>query len=252
MAPNYHYVWSERGASSYGWGSGAAAAADYARALDLGAPLFGREWWGGPQLLLFAGNESGYRTACRRMWQEVVYEPDRPSEWAIRSCLFTSEPAVDSTELVEAAERMIEQPRNVSELAERLSRRHKDSSHEPVKSFPDMKTPRPYAKVPRGAGLYMVGLAYYRHADYDVAIDKLAASLTEDQKWPGKMIPYPALAMAYYRAGRVDEANSALDAANRVIDGWLSSILAAEIGTTPVPWLTTSTSFSYTAKRRSC
>lgn len=88
---------------------------------------------------------------------------------------------------------------------------------------------------PRGANLYVAGLAYYRAGKYELALEKLNESLTASG-WPGQMIVSPALAMVYFRLNREAEAKEALAKTQRTIDKWTESVVAGGSQALPVPW----------------
>jgi Flp pilus assembly protein TadD len=84
--------------------------------------------------------------------------------------------------------------------------------------------------------LYIQGLAHYRAGQYERAVECLREAWTLDPDWPVRAITYPALAMAYHRLGKADEARQMLSSTERVIDGWTEAIFKGEVGTMPIPW----------------
>ncbi len=255
--PRDFHVWIERGAFYTRLGLWKAAADDYAQALKLEPSVSGAEWWGVPQLMLLSGNEEAYADACQRMWNEAAGNTDASFGWIIRSCVMTAKPPVDADKLVATAEQFLQQSRETpngnqgNAFGPDPSRRHGGHYESMTGGFESRKRglppngPRqfgnPHARrrfgaLPEGVGLYLSGLAHYRAGNYDQAIEQLQASMTDDPHWRHKSISYPALAMACFRAGKIDEAKDALNAANQALDEWTSSLLLAELGTTPIPW----------------
>jgi tetratricopeptide (TPR) repeat protein len=84
--------------------------------------------------------------------------------------------------------------------------------------------------------LYVAGLAHYRAGQYDQAVERLRESATMDPNWNGRAINYPALAMAYHRLDKADEARQALASAENAIDGWTEAMVAGPVGKMPIPW----------------
>jgi hypothetical protein len=257
LQPTYYHVWLERGTFYIRLGLWNEAAADYAEALELAAPVSGAEWWGGPQLMLFAGDVAGYHVACRRMWNESAQDREQPSTWAVRSCLFGSQDFIAPQEIATIVERMARRAQQTSNakfpLAEPArpstadvataagepapaGERKRNRSRRPVINFSGIDTRTALASHPRGVAFYLEGLAHYRSGDYVRAVDELRSATTADPKWAGKAIGHPALAMAYLRSGRPEEARKSLATANRIIEDWQKSMLEGSLGSTPVPW----------------
>ncbi|MDB5338550.1 MAG: pknB 32 [Planctomycetaceae bacterium] len=286
LLPNYYHVWVERGALHVRLGLWQAAAEDYANALKLQAPVSGAEWWGVPQLLLFAKNDAAFRTTSLGMLGQKSDPSETPSASAIRSCVFATQPIVDPQQLAKWAEQSLASNKD-SHGGDRpgfgpppgvFGRTHgpgglggtghfKEGPREPP---PDGRRggpgpgpgpgpghghgfgthghpppggpggPRdrgPFTmSLPRGAVLYVAGLAHYRAGNYDRALVRLGESLSEDRGWPGRSICYPVQAMAYHRTGKKAEAREALETTKQTIDDWLTSMLDSPVGETPVPW----------------
>jgi serine/threonine-protein kinase len=81
-------------------------------------------------------------------------------------------------------------------------------------------------KEPNGPWSYAIlGLAYYRAANYQAAVEQLQRSLAVDPNWLGGGHNYPVLAMAYHRLGRADEARQSLNHSARLVDQWSKEFL---------------------------
>lgn len=106
LLPQYYHVWVERGSLYVKMGCWQAAAADYSKALELDAPVTGAEWWGIPQLLLYAHDESAFRDVCQKMLSGAGNaESQSPS--ALRSCIFASTPITNPRQVVDWAENSV-------------------------------------------------------------------------------------------------------------------------------------------------
>ena len=88
---------------------------------------------------------------------------------------------------------------------------------------------------PRGGSFYTAGIALYRAGRYEEAIRRLEEALSDD-RWRANAIVYPALAMAYQRTGKAEEARKAFEASRQQIDEWTSAIQRGPVGRMPIPW----------------
>ncbi len=105
LQPDHYLVWSGRGSMYLRLGLWNQAGADYAKALQLGAPPNNPSWWGVPQLCLFTGHPEAYRIACREMLRHAEHTTDFFFIYpALRSCLASESPVVDPQELARLAE----------------------------------------------------------------------------------------------------------------------------------------------------
>jgi tetratricopeptide (TPR) repeat protein len=80
-----------------------------------------------------------------------------------------------------------------------------------------------------------LGMAYYRAGRYDEAIRTINASLGSP---PGadRVRELSFLAMAHFKLGETDVALAKLDEAARVTDSHYEAALASEVGTFPISW----------------
>ena len=65
---------------------------------------------------------------------------------------------------------------------------------------------------------------------------RLQESLTDDYYWHGTVLSYPVAAMAFYRSGKLDQADEMLSAADKAGDRWAKEMVEGPVGTMPVPW----------------
>jgi tetratricopeptide (TPR) repeat protein len=78
--------------------------------------------------------------------------------------------------------------------------------------------------------------AYYRAGKHEEAIPLLQTSLRPNHPaW--RAYSFPLLAMAYHRLGRHAEAREALTSAAQVLDQWSQDIFKGPVGSMPVSWL---------------
>jgi len=86
------------------------AAADYARAMDLGAPATNPGWWGVPLLFAYTGDEEHYRDAYAQLLAQLGKSQDSFTLLAsLRSCLATPE-SLDVNYLVKRSEQLLAEP----------------------------------------------------------------------------------------------------------------------------------------------
>jgi hypothetical protein len=285
LQPNYYNVWVERGAFYVRLGLWKRAAADYAKAMDLGAPADGPASWGVPALFAYVGDHGRFQQLCEQIAKRFAESPDELSAIDIRNCVLAPAPVVDPAALAERAEKLLAEapkppfgPRPFGERRppDRPKRSDNDFDRLPGERSPDDEhglpdelldssgrpadstiagpvgsAPRPadfpngpgrfftrgreMAWLPRGVNLYVAGLAQYRAGHFDEAIDRLRESIADE--WPGRPISYPALAMAYHRAGRGNEARDALGSAEQAIEHWTERIVQSPVGAmSPIPW----------------
>jgi hypothetical protein len=263
LQPSYYGVWFERGLMYARLSLWHLAAADFAKAFQLGAPTNSPGWWGVPQLFRYTGDENAYRDVCLQMLQSYEKSPDDFSTFnVVRSCVVAPTAVTDPVELTRLMEKFLNvltqrpagppgpppfgdrpppmrigldppdwpsrrpdpgRPRRVVTRRDGL-----EGSEEP----PDPR--HAFAGFMRGPAVYVAGLAHYRAQQYDPAIDQLRESL--DMPWPARGIAFPVLAMAHHRLGRADESRAALAAAHEAIDGWTEAMLEGPVGTMPIPW----------------
>lgn len=88
---------------------------------------------------------------------------------------------------------------------------------------------------PFGPVAYVTGLAHYRANNFDRAIQRLQEALNSSD-WSASKIAYPALAMAFHRNGQAEEARSAFESSQQVLDKWTQEMLNGPVGRMPFPW----------------
>jgi hypothetical protein len=177
------------------------AADDGARymALAEGGGWWASHWYQYALLRLHVGDEDEYRNASRQILRRFDGGTDDEVLNTVRACVLAPSPVID--------------PAEFARLANHLDGIDKVHWH-----------------------LYIAGLAYYRAGQYDRAVERLNESLTLDPSWVARAINYPALAMAYHRLGKADEARQALDSAGKAIEGWTEATYQGPVDSMPIPW----------------
>ena len=170
-------------------------------ALTGGAVWYSWHWQQYALLRLHIGDEKGYRDVCRQMLDRFGDRADNTDILnTVLACVLTPEPVIDPADLVRRA-----QHANAFEKG--------------------------------NWKLYVEGLAHYRAGQYERAVERLREAWNLDPNWPAQAITYPALAMAYHRLGKTDEARQALASAEKAIEGWTEAIVQGPVGAMPIPCL---------------
>ena len=259
LQPDHYPVWSGRAALFVRLGLWKQAAADYAKALDLGVSPNNPGWWGVPQLCLYAGSTKTYHAVSDQMLAQSEASSDSMLKiFALRGCLAEANPDADPEKLVRLAESLlIESPRGFfgpQPFGMSPPGRHRDGPPDRALGPPPEREPgRPPGRepgppsgrefggpqgpgAPRELQFYVAGLAHYRAGHLEKAIEYLQKTVQSGPRWPAQAVAYPALAMAYYRAGKSDEARSQLAKAKQALDEWIDAMQAGSVGSMPVPW----------------
>ncbi len=246
LQPDHYLVWSGRAALFVRLGLWKQAAADYAKALALGAPANNPGWWGVPQVCLYAGDTIAYHAAC----DETLDQIDKSSDGmfkivALRSCLVAPHPRADLDRLVRMAEGILEAAPPGPFGPESFGGGPPDFRRERAPERPPAGEPgRPAGRdfgppgpsPPQELRAYVAGLAHYRAGQIERAITDLREALRPGPHQAGLRLPMPVLAMAYHRTGRLDEARQTLGEAAKDLDQRLDAIQQGEVGSMPGLW----------------
>ena len=246
LQPDHYPVWSGRATLLVQLGLWDLAAADYAKALALGASANSPRWWGVPQLFLHSGDVKTYRSSSAQILEQHKGSSDTLFTLiALRGVLVEPNPDVDMEECVQLLESLLRQERQEPRYRERfgMAPRHgrdepwdRDSDPPPGPP-PSRESGGPHGfRLPRELLFYTTGLAHYRAGHLKTAVDYLRESAKSDPRNPAQAAAYPVLAMAYHRTGQSEEARSALTEASNVFDRWLDTWGKASIGSLPQPW----------------
>lgn len=214
LLPEHYMVWSGRGGLYAKLGLWKLAAADYAKALELGAAPKGPAWWGLPQLLLYAGDERRYREACGGMLEQLGDDSDASVVLnVIRCCSLSPEPVGNPAELAARAEKLLsERERQSVGAAGRKMRL-------PVRYF-----------------CQTAGHIEYRAGRYELAVEHLRQAVGAEARDSARATVYPMLAMACHRAGRREDAQAALVVAEANMNQWIEQMVGGLVGTMPIFW----------------
>ncbi len=201
--PRYFHVWMERGSLYVRLGLWKRAAADYKKAMQLGCPVGGAEFLGVPQLFQFVGDELAHQ-----QFAKAVLDSDQVKiETRLRGLLSGKWSKQTDTQLVAESERLVSRRREISRRS----------------------------WMPVGAKEYVVGWAHLKAGQLSQAIKRLEQS-HQDSRWPGRGIGYPLLAIAYHRAGRTEEAKTALTRSQQLLNRELDKSIKRHNGASPMPW----------------
>ncbi len=235
LLPEYHAVWSERGAFYVRLKLWEKAAADYSQALTLDAPAGEVTWWGVPQLFWYTGNEAGFKQICKQALKPAGETDGVLALNIVRACLISPTPPA-SVELLVAQSEARVASRTSPDNTQRFEGGPAVPGSEPNPHITRLRRFGGRGGPPLGAIFYTAGWANFRAGNYDRAIDLLERSVAEDPGWPGQGISYPVLAMAHYRAGNGDDAKSAMQLADQTYSRWLDQTSEQSIDYMPVPW----------------
>ena len=209
VQPRYFTVWQARGSLYAELGLWELAAADFAKAIELGCPVDGAEFLGVAQVFIYLDDARLYQ----RLATDLAESNDGSVSTRIRGQLIGKPTEPKAMLLAKCAEQLVEE-------------RFKSSSGRRSKT----------SKMPRGAKLYIAGWAHLRAGNIERAIERLEQSDRDEPDWPGHGISYPLLAIAYQKAGRTDDARNALRKSQQAFDGWLDESIEKWEGRPPIPW----------------
>lgn len=210
IQPEYFHVWMQRGSMYAKLGLWELAAADYAKAIELGSPVDGAEYIGVPQLFLFTNNMPAYE----KLSDELTRSNKGATSTKLRGQLIGELSQQTAKKVAEIAEDLIDDRPNAT-----------------LTSIPNRTS-----RMPLGVKLYLAGWAHFQAGNYERAIVRLEQSNTDGPSWPGSGIGYPLIAMSHEKLGRRDEAIAALEKSNAALDKWLNESVDVRQGVPPMPW----------------
>ena len=232
LQPNHYLTWSGRGSLYARVGAWRAAAADFAKALELGAPANNPGWWGVPQLCLYAGEDEAYALACQRQSEQLAHTED-PMQvvFAVRSLSLQPLPREEAQALARRMEKLLSEKRPPPQNRPPID----GPQRQPV--IGGGAPGRPQGPPAGGADFpgppmlpielqwYACGLAHYRAGYSDRAIVRLRQVLDSQSPFPGTRTALPVLAMAYHQAGQKAQAAQALSDAEKFLDEGAEALL---------------------------
>lgn len=189
LRPDHAAIWVELSELHTRFGLWDAAAADFARELELREPDATPRWYQHALLRLTLDDPEGYLQVRRRM--QVRFRGTANQS-------FLAELVRTSGLGPEADPRL---PTMVH-LAEQLLPSHSREWYY----------------------LYVAGMIYYRAGRYEQAVQRLRESLAAVPQFPSRALSYPLLAMAHHRLGQVAEAGQALADAGTAFERWTKDV----------------------------
>ena len=201
LQPGLVSIYASRGAMYQILGLWDLAAADSQQVLTRagGMPVWeSADWYQHALLCLHAGDQEGYRDACRQMLERYGDGANTLSTIeTVRACVLAPGAPGDPAELVLRA-------RQVTAV-------DKDAWR-----------------------IYVEGLALYRAGEYRRAAERLETALA-DPAWKGRVIVYPGLALAYHRLGEAERARLALAEAEKIFEVAGEALSYLPLGMLPAP-----------------
>ncbi|RCS54041.1 serine/threonine protein kinase [Bremerella cremea] len=231
LQPNHYLAWSGRGALLARLGDWPQAAADYATAIQLGAPANNPAWWGVPQLCFYANQTTAYAQVCQRM-EEQLATTDDPAQVSMitRGLCVQSREIENMKALAFRMEAYLFEEfehRRFGQLRPERGPGRLDGQPDRVRlELPGHRRPPPSVgpDIRRDNMQYATGVANYRAGDSQRTIELLTGVRRGDERSPFGHMASPLLALAYHQQGRTEDAIQELAVAEKSIDRWLSSM----------------------------
>ncbi|MBS0266971.1 MAG: serine/threonine protein kinase [Planctomycetes bacterium] len=266
LQPQYFNTWMERSSLYLRLGVWNLAAADLARAVELGASLDNPATWGLPQLFLYTGDVKNSHDVCRKMLGSGGGLSGETPLPILRSCLIVHPDEVNYVDLAKRTEEAFANmaggpmwmpgggrrrpnggepqfsPGGGPGPGPRDERRRPDEPRNGAgrgrEGMPG-RPPRGGGPGPRGIALYLTGLAHYRAGEFEKSATQLADLQTNDPDWVQMFGPgaQAALALAQFALGDQEHAQASLAAAERLTDKWTERRLDDSVGQAPGFWL---------------
>ncbi|HUY90123.1 MAG TPA: serine/threonine-protein kinase [Pirellulales bacterium] len=243
LQPDHYLTWAGRGSLYVRLGAWRAAAADYAKALELDAPANNPGWWGVPQLCAYAGEENAYRLACATLREQLDQSEDPAFvSLVIRSLAVRPLPRDEARTLAERVEQLLER-RQPGEKNQAPS-----PGPPPAFSFASHDRPPPGGPPEGGRDFgppgrfppellwYAAGLAHYRAGEIERALERLKQVVESEFRFPPTRIVLPVLAMARHASGQMAEAERTLAEAGQALDEWTSALREDAPVQLSIPW----------------
>lgn len=214
LQPKYYHVWVERARFYIEMGLWKQAADDFATALELGAPVSGPEWCGVAELFWLVGDKASYQLLCN--------VPISPSYDEFRTAFAIRGRLVGELTDKEASD--------LATQTENFSLVHKSQQNDGTSA-----AERIPGTMPVGPARFVAGWAQYRASNWQHAIERLEAA-KEDERWSGRDIVMPLIAMAHKKLGQDEDAAASLAESQAFIDQHLNRTLDESLTKPEIPW----------------
>ena len=252
LQPLHYLTWSGRGSLYTRLGAWRAAAADYARAIDLGAPANNPAWWGVPQLCIYSENDAAFRTICVALSKQLDGTEDEGQiMMAIRGLCLSSLSEAKAQKLADRMDQMLQNspgdrsgffaPPGVPGFLPSGANPPASApfgpggpgapgGSGPPSGFPDFR------RMPMPLKHYAAGLAHFRAGNLARGIELLREATVNYRGFPAAAMAFPVLAMALHENQRTDDARRALKDSQRTLDDWLNRFDPISGSQLAVPW----------------
>ncbi|EAQ78552.1 serine/threonine-protein kinase [Blastopirellula marina DSM 3645] len=243
LQPQHYLTWSGRGSLYARVGAFNASAADYARALSLGAPANNPAWWGVPQLCLHANDQTAYLNICRELRSQLATTDDHGQvAFNIRGLCLRPLGDDEARLLTKRMDAILQSEEDHPWMrglpfADDHPSPPRDHGHFPMPFAgggpPGFRGP---PGMMREIGIYVTGLAYYRSGQPARAIELLQEFADAEHDHPLSDLASPVLALAQHELGDRDAALEALEKSQQIIDRWLDNRVVDSTESGTIPW----------------
>jgi serine/threonine protein kinase len=217
VLPKYFLVWLERGGLNAKLGRWDAAAADFARAVEIGFPIEQADLSGVPQLLFYAGETDAYEMLCQELRRSDASDP---MSVAVRGLLAGELSQPEAAKLADRVEQML----SVMDETENTA-----ATRDPAKKY------HRYAKMFYGVNLYVAGWAHLKAGNNERAIQRLEES--NEANWFGRGIAHPLIAIAHHRMGNAEDAVRSFERSQLLLDRLLDESVEQSKSSPSIPWI---------------
>ena len=241
IQPSFYLVWIQRAKLFAQLSCWEEAAADFEMAAKLGSPTDEPSWWGAPQLFSYTDRDELYQSTIENLKQSQI--ADKAASWnVIRNALMDPQSDIAFKQLADESELKLAETRPAPNRKPRFepdSIRRIFEGGEPRR--PQGGPPPPHSRgqvqwTPRGAQLYITGLAQLRAGRFERAIELFQKVRKEDPGWPSRRLVHFPLAIAFHHSGNAKTAKAEFEKGSREMNRWLASFADQPESELPIAW----------------
>ncbi|MGB7343933.1 MAG: serine/threonine-protein kinase [Pirellulaceae bacterium] len=260
LVPNYYLVWLQRALMRADLALWDEAAEDFAKAMQLEAPVESRQWEGAAALFFVTGRLDDYQEICLRLAKATVRD-ERPLPLnTLRSCLISPTEAMDVERLAKDSETWLTNSQGPGFRGRGFGEREFDGRGFGEREFdgrefggpqrggpdgPERGGPPPNGprgpeggpgfpeRAPRSVLQYVAGWAHLRNGDPERALELL--EMASQSRGPSGSMVHTLRALAHHQLGNTKQAESELAIANEALTTMTQSF--TDSSTNTGPWI---------------